>query len=113
VAKLIGVRVKVDASELNGIISRLPDAAAQATEMAADEIVRLAKVYAPVDTGYMRDHIQKVGFGTTWAALSEAFYSMYVEFGTRFMAARPFMRPAAERVNLSQVILKFYKLVGL
>jgi HK97 gp10 family phage protein len=60
---------------------------------------------APVDTGFMREHIrvlygkQGLSFEVGWfeadfVAAGLAFYPIYVEFGTRFMAAQPSLYPA-------------------
>lgn len=62
----------------------------------AGRIVKYAKGYSPVRTGYNRDHIVKRDDDTVAA---EAPYAGYLEFGTRFMRARPFVRPAVERVT--------------
>lgn len=112
-AGLVGVRVKVDTRKLDGVIQKLPGAANKATEMVADEIVVRARPLARVDTGEMRDSIQKFGSGAHWAATATAAHSIYNEFGTRFMSAQPFMRPAAEQVNMSDTILQFYRMCDL
>lgn len=57
-----------------------------------DEVVLYAKAYAPVDTGYLRDHIERQGD----TVVSLASYSTYQEYGTSRMQAQPFMRPAIQ-----------------
>lgn len=65
---------------------------------AAQFIAKRARDLAPVDTGYMRDHIHAHGTGPKSAqVISEAPYSVYVEYGTSKMAAQPFMRPAVDQ----------------
>lgn len=59
----------------------------------AARIIAYARGYARVDTGYMRDHIVETPAGIE----SMAHYSADNEFGTRYMSAQPFMRPAAAR----------------
>jgi len=51
---------------------------------------------AAVDTGYMRSsiRIQILDNGMTVMVRPNAHYSPYVEYGTRFMEAQPFVRPA-------------------
>lgn len=51
---------------------------------------------APVDTGTLRRSVQKSVFsgGLTVVVDVTAEYSMYVEYGTRYMQAQPFIRPA-------------------
>ena len=61
-----------------------------------------AKYYAPVDTGFLKANIVTDLSG--WSELntkihSQAPYSGFVEYGTRFMAAQPFMRPALKDVE--------------
>ena len=58
-------------------------------------VERLARVNAPVDTGWLRSQIyaeeQKLLYHKV---ISPALYSVYLELGTRKMAAQPFMDPA-------------------
>lgn len=61
---------------------------------AAQFVAKRARDYASVDTGYMRDHIHAKKDGKGAVVISEAFYSGFVEWGTRFMSPRPFLRPA-------------------
>lgn len=112
-ANLIGVRVKVDTSKLQGVIEKLPGAADKAAEMVADEIVVRAKQIVPVDTGALQRSITKAGGGSHWIATATMPYAIYVEFGTRRAAAQPFLRPAAEAVNMSDIILQFYRMCDL
>jgi HK97 gp10 family phage protein len=61
------------------------------------KIVTRARELAPVRTGRLRNSIywRKTGFlGYTVGA--RVFYAGFVEFGTRFMRARPYLRPAIE-----------------
>ena len=73
-----------------------------------DNIVRTAKDLAPVDTGFMRENIKKVG--TIIAEdivrgeiLSAAHYSSYVEYGTEKQNPQPFLNPATE-VEIASLI---------
>lgn len=54
-----------------------------------------ARLFAAVDTGFMRDHIDEVPEGYA----SHAHYSKYQEFGTWKMTPRPFMRPSVRKVR--------------
>lgn len=60
---------------------------------------RLAKGYAPVDTGYLRDHIEMKIDGLTGMVSSTAEYAIYQELGTRFQAGTPHITPAFESVS--------------
>lgn len=55
-----------------------------------------AQKLAPVDTGNLKRSIrlELLKGGMAGAVISSADYSGYQEFGTRFMAAQPYMGPA-------------------
>lgn len=60
-----------------------------------------SKSIAPVDTGYMKAHINQLstkrhGDVITGSYESEAYYGGYVEYGTYKMAAQPYMRPGTK-----------------
>jgi HK97 gp10 family phage protein len=60
------------------------------------DVKALAKQLAPVRTGHLRSSIYaKI---QEWVAEigAEATYAMFVEFGTRYMQARPFLYPAIQ-----------------
>lgn len=61
-----------------------------------------AKYYAPVDTGFLKANIvtDLSGLSELNAKIhSKAPYSGFQEYGTRFMAAQPFMRPALKDIE--------------
>jgi hypothetical protein len=62
---------------------------------AAHDCEAAAKASAPIDTGFLRNSIQalKISSGV-WQVNVGAAYGVFLEFGTRFMAARPFLYPA-------------------
>lgn len=64
-----------------------------------EQTVQEQKNIAPVDTGYMRDHISITNLSATNLEItSEADYSGFVEFGTRKMEAQPFFWGPIESV---------------
>ncbi len=85
-------------------------------KITADKVQGYAQEAAPVDTGFMRDHIYvsdwdgsdydnstletlpevRPGNDTTAIVGCAADYSIYVEMGTRFMPAQPFFYSAVE-----------------
>lgn len=81
---------------------------AGATKESGMRIEKEAVNRAAVDTGYMKGHIR---FRTISKFASEvrsgANYSIYVDKGTRKMAAQPFMTPAVE--NESRRYIKICK----
>lgn len=60
------------------------------------ELHQRAQRNAPVDTGFLKRSIifQLANSGFTAMVTATAEYSPYLEFGTRFMSAQPFMGPA-------------------
>lgn len=60
------------------------------------EMNRTASRLAPVDTGFLRRSIvfAIADGGLTATSTAGAEYAPYLEYGTRFMSAQPFMRPA-------------------
>lgn len=89
-----GASVIVRADNFDEQTQRIKNQIVRGTVRMVKDIAALARKYAAVDTGYMRDHITEDGT----AVRSEAYYSGFVEWGTRFMAAQPFLRPAFEQV---------------
>lgn len=79
------------------LLARLPERVTDALRAAGAEGEATAKVLAPVDTGYLRNSIghDLVEPGVAMELTAAAHYAVYVELGTRHMAARPFMAPAA------------------
>lgn len=96
---------------LNRKLGKLPPKAESklegAVQTSADDMVRLATVLAPVDDGDLRKSIKQREMASERAAFAvrvsagdaRAYYASFVEFGTRFMAARPFFWPAWRSVR--------------
>lgn len=79
-------------------VNALRDGTEADVKAAANKWVTRAKAYAPVRTGFMKSNIvmeegrDRKGFFVE--VYCRAAYWKWVEFGTRFMAPQPFMRPA-------------------
>jgi hypothetical protein len=98
-------RIQVDASELEAALRQLPSAIRrgvlrEAAAPTAEAIAARARELVPVDTGRTRD-----GIVTDVSELSAAVISsrqpmpsvvLWLERGTRKMAARPYMSVAAQ-----------------
>ncbi len=68
----------------------------------AADIVAQAQQAAPVDTGHLRASIGTRQIGPLeHEVAASAHYAAYVELGTRYMAARPFLGPAAASAAVS------------
>jgi HK97 gp10 family phage protein len=61
-----------------------------------DDIASDAARLAPVRTGHLRSSIsaEPAGADGTVTVRASAEYAAYVELGTRYMAAQPFLKPA-------------------
>ena len=76
-------------------------AAEQVVKAYAAKLQQEAMRKAPVDTGNLKRsimlNIAEDGMEATVTATAE--YAAYVEYGTRFMNAQPYMKPAAEMIR--------------
>lgn len=68
-------------------------------------VQRRAKQIAPVDTGRLRSSVEyEVGRdsrGLVARIGTDVTYAVYLEFGTRRMSPRPFLRPALQAANIT------------
>lgn len=89
--------------------SRIPQVSAQVRRRAEQVVAKAAldieaqaKMRAPVDTGLLKNSIHVEPRSPLERNVSSpVHYSVYQEFGTRHMAAQPYMTPAAEFVRPS------------
>lgn len=65
-----------------------------AIELFLQKVVSGAQAVVPVRTGRLQRSIMFGGGDGVWWVGSRLFYAPFVEFGTRYMSARPFMRPS-------------------
>jgi len=105
----MSVRIKVD-SKIPQLTESVRRKAQAAIAKAASDIEAQAKARAPEDTGLLKNSInthreEPGGVGGQlrhfWVIESPVHYSVYQEFGTRKMAAQPYMVPAVEFVKPS------------
>ena len=61
-----------------------------------EELQKKAKSYAPVDTGFLKNNIVSRYEGMSGIVHSQAGYSGYQEYSTRYQEGTPFMRPALQ-----------------
>lgn len=74
----------------------------KAVQVNAGQLHRKANRKVPVITGFLRRSILPPSFspdGMSAIVRATAEYAPYVEFGTRFKAARPYMTPAFNEVR--------------
>lgn len=96
---MITIDIKGDASlikDIDAFEKRLEKDFERILSDTAKRIRDTARGYAPVRTGRLRDSINiqqpkkyEYSIGT------DLFYAQFVEFGTRYQRAQPFMRPAS------------------
>ncbi|GAK32001.1 prophage protein [Weissella oryzae SG25] len=74
---------------------KIKDEATDIINNTAQQVEKKAVELAPVDTGYLKQHIKAENNGLLSAKIiSSANYSIYLEKGTRRMPPQPFMQPA-------------------
>ena len=84
-------------NSLERSIEKAIKAAEKELQLTALEIERDAKLNAPVDTGMLRASITSTGSGSEYEIGTNVEYAPFVEYGTKYMAARPFLFPAFEK----------------
>jgi len=104
----ISIKTKREDPGFIRVRNRIETNSATAAYNFARRTVKYARIYAPVDTGYMKSQIkwQKLDVGKfivyvdgSLATEDGAFYAIYVEYGTRYMAAQPFFEPAIQQAK--------------
>ena len=80
-----------------------PKAMEQSSQVIRNNTERLkasAKAKAPVDTGFLKNHITSSYPNRLEGRVkSEAAYSGYQEYGTRFQTGTPHIRPALQEIE--------------
>lgn len=94
------VRLRIVYNHLPRAESAVHRAVAEQVAETAYGTEAVAKYLCPVDTGTLRRSIHTVISERGMRAVvgPSVAYAIFVEFGTRFMAARPYTRPAAARM---------------
>lgn len=95
-----GVTVRVVSNRLPQLPAQIHAAVVGEVKRATLDVEAKSKAAAPVKTGSLRRSIHSVfeNGGLTGLVGPSVLYGKFVEFGTRRMGARPYMRPAAEAV---------------
>jgi len=96
------LEIKIEGlGEIQDVLKRFPaeikTAVQRVLEYETVQIAERARQLAPVRTGALRASIYTVTRDFLSVALGAAvYYAGFVEYGTRKMAARPYLRPAIE-----------------
>lgn len=92
-------KIVIKYNNLPKIAAKLPDVANAIVRKAAFDVEGHAKTVVPVDTGKLKNSIATEFPSRTSAVIApHTEYAIYVEYGTRRQRAKPYMRPAAEKV---------------
>lgn len=92
-------RIVIKYNHLPQLAKRLPEVVGSLVRKAAYDIEAHAKSIVPVDTGKLKNSISVEMPKETLAIIApHTEYAGYVEYGTRRQRAKPYMRPAAEKV---------------
>ena len=79
------------------VMSSVEAATTRALEIMGGKAEGYAKMLCPVDTGRLRNSITHQQYDETTEVIgTNVEYAPFVELGTHKMAARPYLRPAAE-----------------
>lgn len=95
----MSIKVKFDTSELVAGLTKLAMLAdptiSKVVQKNGAELQKKEMRDVPVDTGFLKRSIMlsSEDYGLTSVVEPTANYSNFVEYGTRFMAAQPYVRP--------------------
>lgn len=85
---------------IRGSSQKVIEQAGKVVKNNTERLKASAKAKAPVDTGFLKNHItSSYPDRLEGHVKSEAAYSGYQEYGTRFQTGKPFMRPALKTVE--------------
>ena len=89
--------VTVERNDFAAIANRLETGAEVLVEMVANKALGGTQMRSPVDTGNLKNSYHLVRINRfVWELITMVAYSVFVEFGTVKMAARPHMTPSVE-----------------
>lgn len=106
------MKIVIDANQLDEAKVLSTEACRRALEVCGQSWENHAKVYAPVDTGRLRNSIEHHPEGDdTMVIQTNVEYAIYQEMGTSRQSGTPFLKPAgenhvAEYKNIIEQMLK-------
>lgn len=96
----MAAKIVIKYNRLPQIAEHLPEAVSAIVRKAAFDVEANAKAVVPVDTGKLKNSISSEFPTPTRAIIApHTEYAHFVEYGTRRQRAKPYMRPAAEKVK--------------
>jgi HK97 gp10 family phage protein len=106
------IKVIIRSGPLDHLIEHAAELDPIIADLVSEDIQAGAKMRAAVDTGFMRDNIDREVNGGRFLVIARADYSGFVEYGTRFMGAQPFMTPAVEAADYDGAAQEALKRIG-
>lgn len=107
------IRVRVDTKKLDNVITQFPGVTETVLDLATEHVVEEARRLVPVRTGHLKSTIVRVKRDSHFYVYALAHYALYVEYGTRKMAAQPYLRPAHESINWRAILRQAFRAIGL
>lgn len=95
-------RLQASLADVAGELGNLSEAGAKAGQA----VKQRAASNAPVDSGHLARSIRADWTGTTVDVAASAPYARFVEYGTIYVTAQPFMRPALEAAQ-SEIVAAY------
>lgn len=92
------LEVEIIEDKIPGLVSRVLRNTEEMVYWAVHEIETIAKGIVPVDTGALQASIEGTAAGMEGHVVVGEYYAGYVEFGTRYMPAQPYLQPAVDEV---------------
>lgn len=94
----MGFNFSFNENDIKKIFETSPEKLKENMDKALDEgserVLTQAKLLAPVDTGRLRQSLEKTKIQNGYRVKTELEYAPFVEFGTKFQRAQPFLRPS-------------------
>jgi len=90
-------KIRVEFNNFDAWAARLPGQCQEILKDVTEQVAADAKTDAPVKTGKLRDSIITEVQAKQGLVKVMKFYGLFIEYGTKKMAAKPFLRPAAEK----------------
>ena len=96
-------------SHLDSLVHLAGRAARESSLQAAEQTAAYARQVVPVRTGRLKASIAAGEEGEKGRVRAICPYAAYVEMGTRFMTARPYLRPGVQRAEYPKLAARAWK----
>ena len=91
---MAGIRIQLDEAALAAFTGNV---AHRITEKVTEAVYKDARRIVPVDEGDLRESLDWAAEGSTGVVTVGTDHWEFVEYGTRYMDAQPYMRPSLYR----------------